>query len=250
MNDIIKNGRKMLKPDWDKFKRDIDKVDGNRGVKPLPIEKPFDINKKFIDLIPFGKTSCGNKTLNKVITDRHSTREYSKQYLSLDELSYLLWTTQGFKEYDEEWGAVQTVIPSAGMIHCLETYLYISRVEGIEEGIYRYLPIEQKLIEVNMESNLKSELNDAMENQVHDAAVIFIWTAFPYKMEYGYATVAHKLIAIEAGHACQNLYLAAENIGCGCCAVAAYNQGKIDRITDVDGENEFVIYTATIGKYL
>lgn len=69
------------------------------------------------------------------------------------------------------------------------------------------------------------------------------------KMEYRYTTVAHKMIAIEAGHVCQNLYLAAESIDCGCCAVAGYSQEKVDQLIGVNGEDEFVIYIGVIGKY-
>ncbi|WP_160684216.1 nitroreductase family protein [Clostridium sp. C2-6-12] len=59
---------------------------------------------------------------------------------------------------------------------------------------------------------------------------------------------AHKMIAIDAGHVCQNLYLAAESIQCGCCAIGAYAQEKMDEFLQVDGEEEFTFYMATVGK--
>lgn len=245
----MNDNRKFLKPDWQEYKKNFDKVDANQGIPPLPLEKPFSRESKFIDLILMGETSCGNQPLPEVILKRCSAREYSGTSLTLEEISYLLWATQGLKYYDAEWGVVKTVVPSAGMVHSLETYLYINRVEGIAEGIYRYLPYEQKLLEVNTDADIGERLKESMYGNLFDAAVVFIWTAFPYKMEYGYSTVAHKMVAIEAGHVCQNLYLAAESINCGCCAIAAYIQESIDEVVGADGEDEFVIYTATIGKY-
>ena len=59
---------------------------------------------------------------------------------------------------------------------------------------------------------------------------------------------AHKVIAIDAGHVCQNLYLACEAIQAGTCAVAAYNQKLTDNLLRVDGEDEFAIYMAPVGK--
>jgi SagB-type dehydrogenase family enzyme len=56
------------------------------------------------------------------------------------------------------------------------------------------------------------------------------------------------VIALDAGHVCQNLYLAATAIGAGACAIGAYNQTAMDAVLDVDGEDEFVIYMATVGK--
>ena len=55
-------------------------------------------------------------------------------------------------------------------------------------------------------------------------------------------------MAIDAGHVCQNLYLACEAVGAGTCAIAAYNQELMDKLIKVNGEDEFVIYLAPVGK--
>lgn len=57
-----------------------------------------------------------------------------------------------------------------------------------------------------------------------------------------------KVIALDAGHVCQNLYLACEAIGCGACAIAAYNQDLADELVAVDGNEEFTVYIAPLGK--
>jgi len=77
---------------------------------------------------------------------------------------------------------------------------------------------------------------------------VFIWTTIPYRMEWRYSVVSHKIIALDAGHVCQNLYLACESIGCGTCAIGAYDQEKMDRFLGVDGEEEFAIYAAPVGR--
>jgi nitroreductase len=56
------------------------------------------------------------------------------------------------------------------------------------------------------------------------------------------------MIAMEAGHVCQNLYLAAESIGAGACAVLGYDQERMDSLIGVDGTDEFTIYMASVGK--
>jgi SagB-type dehydrogenase family enzyme len=80
------------------------------------------------------------------------------------------------------------------------------------------------------------------------SAVTFVWTAIPYRMEWRYGLAAHKVIAIDAGHVCQNLYLACAAISAGTCAVAAYHQQAMDELLGVDGEEEFTIYLAPVGK--
>ncbi len=79
-------------------------------------------------------------------------------------------------------------------------------------------------------------------------AVVFIWAIIPYRIEWRYSTIAHKAAAIEAGHICQNLYLACEAIGAGTCAIVAYDQKSADAFIGVDGKDEFTVYIAPVGK--
>ena len=53
---------------------------------------------------------------------------------------------------------------------------------------------------------------------------------------------------LDAGHVCQNLYLACEAIGAGTCAIAAYDQEAMDRFLRIDGRDEFAVYLAPVGK--
>jgi len=54
----------------------------------------------------------------------------------------------------------------------------------------------------------------------------------------------------DAGHICQNLYLACEAIGAGTCAVNGYNQLAMDALLGLDGEDEFTVYLAPVGKVM
>ena len=69
-------------------------------------------------------------------------------------------------------------------------------------------------------------------------------------MEWRYDIAAHKVIAIDVGHVCQNLYLACEAIESGTCAMAAYDQKKMDALLRIDGQDEFTIYLASVGGKL
>jgi SagB-type dehydrogenase family enzyme len=81
-----------------------------------------------------------------------------------------------------------------------------------------------------------------------DAAAVFIWAAIPYRTEWKYAYLSPRMIAMEAGHVCQNLYLSAESIGAGACAMLAYDQASIDALIGVDGKDEFALYLACVGR--
>ena len=188
-------------------------------------------------------------SLVEAIKNRKSHRTFIDRPLKLDELSFLLWATQGIRQQIDQGHAYRTV-PSAGCRHALETYLCILKVEGLDRGIYRYLPQEHQLLFEGPEEGLAEKLVRAVFRQPYPgkAAVTFIWTAVPYRMEWRYGLAAHKVIALDAGHVGQNLYLACEAVGCGTCAIAAYDQEAMDRLLRIDGVDEFVIYLATVGK--
>jgi SagB-type dehydrogenase family enzyme len=174
---------------------------------------------------------------------------YLDQSLSLEELAYLLWCTQGMRGKEFNGHAYRNV-PSAGCRHALETYLAVFRVDDIESGVYRYLPLSHQLVFECKDEMLSEKMIIASLSQPYPgkSAVTFIWTAVPYRMEWRYGLAAHKVIALDAGHVCQNLYLACEAIDAGTCAIAAYDQEELDELLGLDGEEEFAVYLAPVGK--
>jgi SagB-type dehydrogenase family enzyme len=246
---LMDKGRYFLK-DTVRQKIDFSQVDQHRGVCPPSIEKPFREDAELVDLVSPGRwDGITAVKVESAIQNRESRRSFTSDPLTLDELSFLLWATQGIRHRMAAGTALRTV-PSAGARHAFETYLCIFGVTGVEPGFYRYLPVEHKLLREFQEDQTAAKLTAATLGQsfVAQAAVVFIWTTIPYRMEWRYGAAAHKTIALDAGHACQNLYLACEAIGAGTCAVAAYHQELMDQLLRIDGTDEFVIYLAPVGK--
>ena len=88
----------------------------------------------------------------------------------------------------------------------------------------------------------------AVPIQLKKGAVTFIWVAASDRMTWRYCERGYRYILLDAGHVCQNLYLSAESIGCGVCAVGAYDDDIINKLLGLDGRSEFVIYIAAAGK--
>jgi SagB-type dehydrogenase family enzyme len=221
-----------------------------RGVEPPPIQKPAPRDATRVPLAkPGAWQGIGECDLAAAIATRESRRSYGDDPLALDELAFLLWATQGVRAVRSPTAAMRTV-PSAGCRHALETYICAMRVTGLEHALYRYLPLEHELVQLRDAPNMQQELVDATLGQqfVGNAAAVFAWTTIPYRMEWRYSLAAHKVIALDAGHVCQNLYLACEAIKAGTCAIAAYHQALMDEFLGVDGEDEFTIYLAPVGK--
>ncbi|MCF8001236.1 MAG: SagB/ThcOx family dehydrogenase [Halanaerobiales bacterium] len=213
--------------------------------RPLAV-KSYEKQAKIIELPSPKDINLEKNTIKKIFSERKSRRSYNKEELSIKELSYLLWATQGLRKDNIR---LRTV-PSGGAVHPFETYLSINRVKNIKKGIYRYLPDKHSLLFVKEVDNIQKEITKAANGQkfVGTAAVVFLWTVIPERGEWKYDILAHKLAALDAGHVGQNLYLSVESIGAGTCAVDAYNQKAADELLEVNGEDEFVIYMAPVGK--
>lgn len=230
---------------------DFRQTEQNRHLPAPPVQKPC--SKDAVRMIlPDGAASlvrlCCMSVADAII-QRESVRSYTEQALTLEELAALLWATQGIRHVLGQECALRTV-PSAGARHALETYIAASRVEGLPSGLYRYLPLDGQLAQLSVDDQIGRKAAYACLQQrfVAGSAVTFFWTTIPARMEWRYDLAAHKVIAIEAGHVCQNLYLACTALGAGTCAIAAYDQPACDRLLGVDGDEEFTVYIATVGK--
>jgi len=224
--------------------------DQDAGEPVPPIQKAVPLNSRLIDLVQPKDFTIGRMPFIDAVRNRISRRRFSSEPLSLEELSFLLWSTQGVKNVFGQGTSTKRTVPSAGARHPFETYLVIDRVEGLHSGLYRYVSHGHALLFLRTIDNQEQIVSDVAQGQtfVGDCAAAFFWTAIPYRTEWRYPLRAHRFILIEVGHICQNLYLAAEAIGCGTCAVGAYDQKKIDMLLGVDGDDEFTVYLAAVGK--
>ncbi len=243
----IEEGRSWLKAE--EWGMEIE-TDQHTGVPHPPLQKPVPEGARLIELVPPEQISLGDVPLREAIARRRSRRRFSQEPLTLEDLSFLLWATQGVKEVVRDGLATFRTVPSAGARHPFETYLSVHRVEGLSPGLYRYLPLDHRLALLREEADLPERIAQAALGQefVGKAAAVFIWAALPYRTEWRYSIRSHKVIAIDAGHLCQSLYLACEAIGAGTCAVGAYSQVAMDAFLGVDGEEEFTVYLAPVGK--
>ena len=247
----LEAGRKFLQAqNWEEWTKD--ETDQRTGVPVPPPQKPYPEDAHLIDLVAPEDLTVGEMSVMQAIKQRRSHRSYTKESLTLEELSFLLWATQGIEEANTHEGRIirtLRTVPSGGARHPFETYLLVRRVEGLEPGLYRYLPVEHKVYLIRDDEDLTEKAHEATRGQfLRQSAVVFIWTVIPYRTEWRYSFLSAKIIAQDSGHLCQNLYLACEAIGAGTCAIGAYDQEKMDPILGVDGEDEFAIYVAPVGK--
>lgn len=242
--------REIMKSNDEEYESDQDQ---RLPQPPMGKEMNGAVTELTKDFLPLIK----NNNFLDLLNTRTSKRKYTEEAPSLEELAYLLWAVQGVRQViGKERKATFRTVPSAGARHPFETYLFVNRVEGLEKGLYHYLALEHKLEFLETMENQEKKVTEAFGGQafVGNAPVTFVWTVLPYRSEWRYTVNAQKYALIDAGHLCQNLYLACESIGCGACGIGAYEQSLADGLLGLDSEptdgkgNEFVVYAASAGK--
>jgi len=200
-----------------------------------------------IDLISLSDPFTNDSIIWRIISQRRSRRRY-RHVKEIDKniLSTLLWSTQGVSGRDGS-SAFRTT-PSAGALYPIETYLNIRLVRGLQLGIYHFRPYQFDLELLRMGDHSGKLASAALsQNMIAQAPVTFIWTAIVERSKWKYNQRAYRYIYLDAGHICQNLYLAAEALGLGVCAIGAFYDDLVNGLVAVDGVSETVIYLASVG---
>jgi SagB-type dehydrogenase family enzyme len=248
----MKERRKFLhffdSEDYDEV---VPESDEKKKVSPPLFQRPYPEDASLIDLVPPDKITIGKALFLDIVNNRKSRRKYTPDALTLEELSFLLWSTQGVKEVLKSGSGVKRTVPSAGAKSPFETYLVINRVEGLESGLYRYISFSHQLLFIKKIEDAEEKMGKLAYDQkfVGKAPVIFFWTAVPYRTEWRYTILSHKFIAIDLGIVCQSLYMACEAVNLGTVAIGYYEQNKLEKLFDLNTDEEFIVLLAPVGRY-
>lgn len=229
---------------------DFSSTDQVLGIEMPPLEKEVPEGVEVIKLPDPSKDLEKKNSLFDLVNSRASRRKFTGEKITLEELSYLLFVTYGVRDKRIPFRVLKTA-PSAGNRHSIEITLIVLDVEDLKPGIYRYTTMDHSIYKISSAENLIEKLNKGVRKQrfVINSAVVFLLSTIPYRTEWRYKEASHKVIALDAGHIGENLYLACEALGLGTCAIGAYDQDLIDELIEVDGEEEFTIYVFPVGRY-
>lgn len=177
------------------------------------------------------------------IGQRRTLRDYADRPLTLAELSWLLSAASGMSGD----GGLRTA-PSAGAQYPIETYIAISRVDGLEPGIYHYVPHHHALDLVRGGSFGGDLMLAALGQEfVRQAPVVVVLSAIFQRVRWRYRERGYRFALIEAGHIGQNLYLAAEAAGLGTCAVGSFVDDALNGLLGLDGVDEAALMVLPVG---
>lgn len=195
----------------------------------------------------------GKVSVEEALSKRRSHRSFTNEAISAEDISQILWSAYGITHplsgYPQTQGGLRTA-PSAGALYPLKIYVLIGRVKGIEPGVYRYSSKEHKLARV-IDRDVRDQLADAaLRQEMISTAPVVIFYSADFSLntrKYG-ERGRERYVCMDLGHSAQNVYLQAEALHLGTCAIGAFNDAEVRAVMQLP-ENEEPLYIMPIGQY-
>ena len=173
-------------------------------------------------------------SLEKLLAERRSIRDYPDTALQLAEIGQLLWAAQGITHPK----GFRTA-PSAGALYPLELFVVAGRVEDLAKGIYHYNSKHHQLVKTS-DDDVRSALAQAAMSQawVKDNAAVIVFVADYDRTTKKYGKRGIRYVHMEVGHAAENLFLQSGSLGLATVVVGAFNDAKVARILQLPSKLE------------
>jgi len=193
----------------------------------------------------------GDISLEETINSRRSRRSFAPDGVTDIHLSQILWCAYGVTKPSTNpqiKGGLRSA-PSAGARYPLEIYAVVGNIPGIEPGVYKYDAIQHRIIRV-IASDVRKDLTSAALNQkmVFEAPFSVFYSAVYSRITDRYGDRGReRYVCMDLGHSAQNVYLQAEALKLGTCAIGAFNDEMVKAVMQLP-ENEVPLYIMPIGK--
>jgi len=173
----------------------------------------------------------GDLSVEEAIAGRRSVRSFTGGSIGLGDLSQLLWAAQGITGED----GFKRAAPSAGAKYPLEVFAVVGTVDGLDAGIYRYVPKTHALLPVGGGDVRETLCGEALyQDWIEDAAVVLVITAVYERTMEKYGSRGVRYVHMEVGAAAENVYLEAESLGLGTTFVGAFSDDGVEKVLGVE----------------
>ena len=201
--------------------------------------------------VPLPEPAVGT-AVAEVMQRRRSNRELSHP-ISVPALAAVLGRALGVTAVveNEQAGVVQALRawPSAGGLYPLDTYVVASDVAGAPPGVYHFNVLTSALERLSGCRHPRDVLRDGFFWQdfaVTASAAVLLVAAFDRTIAK-YGERGYRLVLLDAGHAAQNVLLAAEDLRLPAVAVAGFCDDSLAADLAVDGLSEAVVHAVLLG---
>lgn len=240
-------------------------VRGSLSFRHFIDEEEQEIEGSLIKLPPYKNI---NAPLGAVIRSRRSVREMTGATTKLVDLSTILFFGDGptgdFNHAPEgtEFAITESLgpkymskiraAPSGGGLYPVYLYTVILNVEGVEKGIYLYMPISHSLKKIHIfdHEDLQKLYTLAQWGTNIDQTKINMMIFYVYSLYENsrkYIDMGLTFALIEAGEISENIHLTCTAMNISSCDIGGYDKVPCEKFLGVDGLSRHVIHLTIIG---
>jgi len=222
--------------------------EGDGIFAPIPIVKSY----PGADRVTLPLPGTLSAPLGETLLQRRSRRDYTGEAMDQQQLATMLHYTSGVTGSIPGYGYRHLPLrtfPSSGGLQAPEVYLSVQAVTDIMPGLYHYHAVDH-VLEYMRPGQLGPMLSALSFQQPYlaTASVVFLITGCFERMRWKYGQRAYKYMCIDAGYLGQNIYLVAESMGLGACAIAGFVDDALEQLLGIDGRNELILLLTTVGR--
>lgn len=228
---------------------DFSTVDMILRIPEPPKEIPVPDGAKVIRLPSPNRMKVTDRAVRDALEQWEPAGFFSRSSITLKELSFLLWCSQGYRKIAGGDLMIRNV-PSSGSRYPIETYFVAGEVVGLETGLYRYLPHSHQIVVERVDSDLPFALGTASMNfkLITRAAITFLWVGIPYRSTWALGNRGYRSVLIEVGHICQALIMASSCIGYRVHPIDLFHDQMMIQLAGLDPETQWPLYVGAVGK--
>ncbi len=206
--------------------------------------------------------------LDAVLRRRRSAREFAGLPLDLEEAGTLLWAAAGMLAAEGSGAGgggvggsgvggsgfhARRTVPSAGACYPIDAYFWFPIPPGgVHPGPYHYDTSSHGAALVALDppgSSLSDLLTaSAFPALIEHAGLLIVLAGVFARTTDRYGARGYRFVLLEAGHAAQNIYLAAAALGLGAVALGGLDDAMLDALLGLDGAHASVLYAVAVGR--
>ena len=206
--------------------------------------------------------------LDVALHRRRSAREFAGLPLYLEEAGTLLWAAVGMIAASGSGVGGSSVggagvgggglharrtIPSAGACYPIDAYFWFPIPPGkAHPGPYYYDASAHSAALLALdppESSLSDLLTaSAFPSLIEHAGLLIVLAGVFARTTDRYGARGYRFVLLEAGHAAQNIYLAAAALDLGAVALGGLDDALLDALLGLDGARSSVLYAVAVGR--
>jgi SagB-type dehydrogenase family enzyme len=187
--------------------------------------------------------------LERAMVRRRSSRRYTGDPISLDELARLLRYTYG-RTGRPPVPSYFRGVASGGALFPLEIYVAGLHVSGCDAGLYHY-SASRHVLEIVHRGDYRARLREVLFLEgidFDDASAVVVISAVVQRTLLKYQDRGFRMILLEAGEAAQNFALVATTLGLGCVWLGGFYDDELCDVLELDPVSEPVLLAGVVGR--